>query len=104
MNKVTFYDTDKNTVLDVEYYEDSELDELQEDIMDHGEEFVTVEYNSSDFEGYERYHSLKTLLAASLIRVMDEEFAALDAEMKNSEPHQFSEDFERNIAKIRKGA
>lgn len=104
MIKVFFYNDDGKSLLDVEFYEDNQADEVLEDVQDHGPEFACIEYDSRDFEGHDRHKAVCRLLRDSISRVMDAELAALDVELRHMPAHPFSEDFEQKMAKIIKGA
>jgi len=102
MIKVTYYFKDKSTVMDVEYYEDSQAAEAQEDAADHGQEYTKIENVSADNEEYLIHKAAMEKFKLSLLEAMELDDARLEEEMKDLPPHQFSEKFERKMAEILK--
>ena len=100
MIKVTYYFEDKSTVMDVEYYEDSQAAEVQEDVEEHGKEFTKIENVSADDEEYLIHKAAMEKLRKSLIKARELDDARLEEEMKDLPPHKFSEEFERKMAAL----
>ena len=97
MIKATYFEDDKKTVCGSEYFEDEELDELYEAVEDYGEEYVSIEFDSRDFVGYERDRYITEILKEVCVWSVESEEMGLEKEMKDMTPHKFSEKFEKNM-------
>ena len=100
MIKVTYFEDDKTTVCGCEYFEDEALEEFHEAVEDYGEEYVSIEFDSRDFVGYELDKYITKILKKVCIRAIENGDIEFEEDEIDTTPPKFSEKFEKNMENV----